>query len=143
MNDGGIPPLADAGILPPPKLDPIPDRSYPYCVGPDHGDGPGYYGQCCGEVRCVETVAGACPEASSSDALAAIKPPGSGTCGCETDEGPFARPDQPDLEEGDCCYVIYGIFCDGRPLKRNGVVVAAEVVARRDWMGGSELPAWS
>ena len=126
-----------------PKLDPIPNRSYPLCVGPEFDDGFGYHGRCCGDIRCTETVAGACPEATSSGDLYHIKPPGSGTCSCETDEGPFARPEMADLEEGSCCYVIYGIGCDGRPLRRDGAVVVAEVVARRDWMGASELPAWS
>ena len=127
-----------------PKLDPIPERDYPYCVGPDYGDGPGYYGRCCGEIQCTETVAGRCPAPQGEGPIPGIEfPPGSGECSCATDEGPFARGDQPDLEEGECCYVIYAIGCDGRPLKRDGAIVFAEVVGRADWLGGAELPAWS
>lgn len=125
-------------------LDPIPDRDYPHCVGPFHDDGFGYHGQCCGDVQCTETVAGRCPELGAWDDLMGIEfPPGSGTCGCEPDEGPFERTDAPDLEPGECCYVIYAIGCDGRPLKRDGAVVVADVVARTDWMGGAALPTWS
>jgi hypothetical protein len=148
MSDGGLGGMGGVGgiggTLPPPKLDPIPVRSYPYCVGPDYGEGPyqDLFGQCCGDIRCTETIAGTCPDASSYD-LDHIKPPGSGECGCETDEGPFARPDMPDLAPGECCYVIYEIGCTGRPLKQDGVVVTADVVARADWMGAAELPVWS
>ena len=53
--------------------------------------------------------------------------------------GPFA----PRSETDDCCYVVYEIGCDGRPLKRDGAVVLAEVVGRGDWLGAAELPAWS
>ena len=125
-------------------LDPIPQRDYPYCVGPDYGDGPGYYGRCCGDLQCTATVAGRCPSLGIGESIPGIEfPPGSGECSCESDEGPFARSDAPNVEDGDCCYVIYSIGCDGRPLRRDGAVVVAEVVARADWMGSAELPAWS
>lgn len=123
------------------KLDPVPARDYPYCVGPHYNAG--YYGQCCGAVQCTEPVAGRCAELGSSALTGIIFPPGSGECSCETDEGPFARSEGLSLGEGDCCYVIYSIVCDGRPLRRDGEVVVAEVVPRTDWMGAAELPAWS
>lgn len=125
------------------KLDPIPARTYPHCVGPDFNDDFGLHGRCCGDVQCTDTVAGLCPELGSGDLSGIVFPPGSGECGCESDEGPFARSDAPDIEDGACCYVIYSIGCDGRPLRRDGAVVVAEVVARADWMGAAELPTWS
>ncbi|MGB5191842.1 MAG: hypothetical protein WBN70_02595 [Polyangiales bacterium] len=119
-----------------PKYEPIP--SFPECVGTDYGDGnefDGYFGQCCAEVRCIQTEAGMCPELPPGGIL----PPGSGECSCEENLGPFAPLDEAD----DCCYVIYEIGCTGRPLKREGAVVVAEVLARADWIGAAELPAWS
>ena len=122
-----------------PKLDPFP-TDYPSSVGPDYGDGPGYYGTCTGAPKCTDSVAGACPDA---DSVYELKPPGSGYCSCAADLGPYAPPENWDEDDGDCCYVIYEIGCDGRPLRRDGEVFVADVVARTDWMGGGELPAWS
>jgi len=141
---GGAPDL-------PQKLDPIPERVYPYCVGPDYGDGPGpgFYGRCCGVIRCTPPVSDECPETNTAP-VARLLPPGSGECSCSEAgaplgvEGPFAWSAlAPGTETEACCYVIYEIACDGRPLKRDGAVVVAEVVARTDWMGRGELPAWS
>jgi hypothetical protein len=118
-----------------PKYEPVPS-DFPSCVGPDYGtDGEGYYGQCCADVRCIQTEAGVCPQSPPY----AILPPGSGECECAENLGPFA----PRSETDDCCYVVYEIACDGRPLKRDGAVVVAEVVARPDWMGAAKLPVWS
>jgi hypothetical protein len=117
-----------------PKYEPIPS-DFPSCVGPDYGDGPGYYGQCCADVRCVDSEAGICPEMPPS----AILPPGSGECACEDNLGPFAG----EVGQSDCCFVVYEIGCDGRPLRQDGEVMLAEVVARGDWTGGAELPAWA
>lgn len=122
-----------------PKLDPFP-ADYPTSVGPDYGDGPGYYGTCTGSPKCTVSVAGTCPAA---DSVYELKPPGSGTCSCATDLGPYAPPDPSYEEQGDCCYVIYSIACDGRPLRRDGEVLVAGIVARTDWMGSAELPPWS
>ena len=119
-----------------PQYEPIP--KFPSCVGPDYGydgDGDGFYGQCCADVRCIQTDAGVCPDAPPY----AILPPGSGECECEENLGPFA----PRVDTDDCCYVVYEIGCDGRPLRRDGIVVVAEVARRTDWIDASKLPAWS
>ena len=120
-----------------PKYDPIPD-DYPRCVGPDYGDGSeseGYYGQCCADIRCTQSEAGVCPELPPYSIL----PPGSGECECEENLGPFAG----ETSDGDCCFVIYEIGCVGRPLRRDAEVLFANVLARTDWTGDGELPAWS
>lgn len=136
-TDSAAPPLEA-------KLDPIPDRTYPYCVGPNYMDDFGYHGQCCGEIRCAEPVAGDCPD-TASPSVARFLPPGSGTCGCDEGvEGPFLwTSSAPENEVGDCCYVIYSIGCDGRPLTKDGQVVVAAVVQRADWLGAATFPAWS
>jgi hypothetical protein len=125
------------------NLDPIPDRTYPYCVGPDYGNGTGYSGQCCGDIRCTDPLSGTCPETSAPE-VTRFLPPGSGTCECADTEGPFFRSiAAPASEVGDCCYVVYAIGCLGRPLTREGGVFVAAVLERADWLGGSAFPAWS
>jgi len=127
----------------PVQLDPIPERTYPYCVGPDYGNGNGYSGRCCSDIRCTDPLSGVCPETSSPE-VTQFLPPGSGTCECNDTEGPFLRSAAaPASEVGDCCYVVYAISCLGRPLTREGNVFVAAVVERADWMGASMFPAWS
>jgi hypothetical protein len=118
-----------------PSLLPAPSTE---CVGEDHGDGPGpYYGRCCSDISCRSPgPEGVCLPADSGE-LTSLPgyPPGSGSCSCEATQGPFAPPaDSSHMGEGECCYSIYSIGCDGRPLRReDSSFVLAPVVHRADW----------
>lgn len=122
------------------NLPPAPNTE---CVGEDHGDGPGFYGVCCSDISCRPPGPdGVClpPDAGELASLPGY-PPGSGSCGCEAMQGPFApHADASHLGEGECCYSIYSISCDGRPLRREDAsLVLAPVVQRADWSQPSAL----
>jgi hypothetical protein len=107
------------------------------CKGPEHEGG--YYGQCCFRALCYESTS--CLPSDATELRNALEnfPPGSGSCACgvapqPTVSGPFApNPADPELPDGNCCYVVGGISCEGRPLMIQGVPRVAPVVARRDW----------
>lgn len=109
------------------------------CGGENHGGGFGYHGQCCFKALCYESAE--CLPASSPELSQQLPnfPPGSGRCTCtlpgrEAISGPFSpNSEDPDLPEGNCCYVVGGIGCDGRPLMIDGTARVAPVVARSDW----------
>lgn len=111
------------------------------CEGPTL-DG-GYFGQCCFRAHCYTPEAGgACVPATSDElyTLLPAYPPGSGTCGCMTEEfpttGPFAARDgATPASAGTCCYVLGAIGCEGRPLLDAGAPVLAPVFRRGDWGG--------
>ena len=98
---------------------------FPTCVGPDYGNGPGYYGQCCYEVHCVlPETDGVCldPQTAPLTGL----PPGSGECECEKRLGPYQNTNPDDAQK--CCYLVGWISCDGRPLMIEGEARLADVV---------------
>jgi hypothetical protein len=141
VSTGGGDGTGGSSPLDPDQLPPLPtDREFPHQVGDDHGDGPGYYGFCTGEVHCAEVVDGLCPSLDNSSDVPGY-PPGSGSCSCtggeieSFQEGPFRRDPEraPASEPGPCCYVFYGIGCDGRPLCAEGRLILADVVVRSDW----------
>jgi hypothetical protein len=99
----------------------------------------GFYGQCCFKALCYES-----DECLPADAVELREnlsgfPPGSGSCVCEVADqpaltGPFApNPADPEMTSGNCCYVVGGIGCEGRPLLIHGVPRVARVVLRSDW----------
>ena len=113
------------------------------CQGPDHGNGPGYYGQCCPYVDCYGDTDTICAAKDDLRDTSIHLPPGSGSCGCgEYDAGPFRRTAalDPDIE-GECCYLIYEISCDGRPLVVEDTVRIARVIRRHDWGGALPVAA--
>jgi hypothetical protein len=120
--------LADAG----PDADAgLPDIPYPTpggCTGPFY-DG-GYYGQCCEAVGCAAPVNGACPPKEAIAGYLPGYPPGSGSCSCGENKGPFA-PHQPG--EAACCYLFGSISCEGRPLVVRGRALVAPLRRRSDW----------
>lgn len=107
----------------------------PVCTGPDYGDGPGFYGQCCQHLICRQMVDGVCPVGNDGKFY------GSGTCLCGSDhpiQGPYAvDPADPATATaraaGPCCYLTSSIRCDGRPIHVDDSVRIAAVVARGDW----------
>lgn len=104
------------------ELEPTPT---PTCVGPDYGNGPGYYGQCCYEVHCsLPELDGVCLDPKS--ATLTDLPPGSGECECEMRLGPFQNTNTADSQK--CCYLVGSIACDGRPLMIEGEARLADVV---------------
>lgn len=119
-------------------LSALPDVEYPSCSGRSYESE--YYGQCCGEVRCLETDGAQCPAVGSAE-VDELMPPGSGECSCsgpEDDfvEGPYAQPATATSTSGDgpCCYVVYEIGCEGRPLRDEHGLVLAPIVSRDDWV---------
>jgi hypothetical protein len=115
------------------------------CFGEDYGNvSSGYDGQCCYKALCYTPANGAaCASAEDVETLGwqdfPAFPPGSGECTCYDEthpvvQGPFARhPTSPAEGEGDCCYMVGVIGCEGRPLRVEGAAVVAGVVRRADW----------
>lgn len=71
-----------------------------------------------------------------ADASEVRRGTGSGTCSCETTEGPFQADDvHLELTAGGkgCCYVAGIIGCDGRPLFVEGLQRAAGLRAADGW----------
>ena len=107
---------------------PIDANAYPLdalaCSGPTYDNG--YYGQCCVAVQCYS--ASVCLPGNDPGLRQHIYvPPGSGECGCTNAEGyghldgPFG-PNEADADapEGNCCYLVGAIVCEGRPLNVEG-----------------------
>ncbi len=117
------------------------------CGGENYGGGFGFHGQCCFKALCyasAECLPADSPELSQRLQDAGF-PPGSGRCTCQRDgqpsvSGPFSRNDgDPNASgNGNCCYVVGGIGCDGRPLMIQGEARVAPVIARSDWGAWSE-----
>jgi hypothetical protein len=128
---GGTPPFDPSSLPPLPT-----DREFPHQVGPAEE-----YGYCTGEIHCGELLEGQCPALDNLWHNVPGYPEGSGSCTCtggvleRSEEGPFRRDPElsPTDEPGPCCYVTYGISCDGRPLCAEGRLILAEVVVRSDW----------
>jgi hypothetical protein len=108
--------------------------------GGENGGGFGFHGQCCYTALCYESVE--CLPADSLELPQKLQgfPPGSGRCTCSLDgreivSGPFSpNPEDPKVpSSGNCCYVVGGIGCDGRPLMIDGMARVAPVVVRSDW----------
>lgn len=113
------------------------------CFGPIV-DNPLYGPQCCFEARCYVPLEGAAcaSDFQTAPEVAALRPLGSGWCGCEVREegrpyatGPYAA--NPAAESpfpaGACCYVVGAWGCAGRPFVFAGVGHLAAVAQRSDW----------
>ncbi len=87
----------------------------------------GYHGQCCYEVHCATAINSVC--ATPSEAALTNLPPGSGECECGTRSGPFATNDP--MVEGECCYLVGSIGCDGRPLMLDGSPRVASLLQKK------------
>lgn len=115
----------------------LPTTPYPTplgCYGPSHDSG--YYGQCCEKAACIAPINGACPPATQASQVIPGYPPGSGSCSCGDNKGPFA-PNA--ANEGACCYLFGSISCEGRPLLVAGRARKAPLVARADWASFAPL----
>lgn len=102
--------------------------------GPDQTSpsGFGFHGSCCKGVVCQAPApeTGQCPEPSK-----VRRGTGSGTCSCDTTEGPFQADEAHKNLTADgkgCCYLAGIITCDGRPLFIEGALRRAPV---RGWAG--------
>lgn len=109
------------------------------CTGPELGVGAdgglvgGYVGQCCAEAMCYVPEPGAECDPVEAGHLARFFF-GSGLCNCGDIEGPYARPEIDVPTQGECCYAVPVIGCEGRPLSTDRGHLLASVVSSVDWI---------
>jgi hypothetical protein len=116
------------------SLPAVPDGDYPECD--DEAADSGWSGPCCVDVYCAAAQAdGTCAESTdvSADALTG-ESLGSGSCQCDTIQGPFAPPAG---ATGACCYLVGIQGCTGRPMVVDGRLLRAGLVRGKRWGAAS------